>query len=45
MREKILGAIAWTVFFAGIATADSACLLVPFGLVMTGALLLLAVYH
>lgn len=45
MREKVLGPVAWTIFFAGIAMADSACLLVPFGLVMTGALLLLAVYH
>ena len=45
MREKVLGAIAWTLLAVGISTADSECILIPFLITLAGALLLLHVCH
>lgn len=45
MKEKILGTAAWLMLAVGISTADSSCLLVPFMLMITGAVLLLRVCH
>lgn len=45
MREKILGGIAWTLLAVGVSTADSECILIPFALTLTGALLLHFVCH
>lgn len=43
MREKILGGIAWVLLAVGVSTADSECILIPFMLALTGAVLLLRV--
>lgn len=45
MKEKILTGMAWTLLAVGVSTADSECILIPFLITLTGALLLHFVCH